>query len=351
MDRATIKTTAALLIATCLAAAALVLAGTPQAYAADVMVAAKANMPMGTVDVVEGNSGADASGESASYSKTVTLTGATADDPGIVHFDTEATSVYGYIVQITVKCGGETWVIGSCKNNNATADFYDEAAGSLSGQSALSIQSLESEADFRYAPGKSYKHGASFVLSGITSNITIDVEYDWTDQQTLTFYYNHEGSDIEPEKYYLHYGETLRTPPEFAAPEGYTFLGWASSPNGQPVEWDANALMGLENLSFYAIWQKSSEPTPPESEGEIVPPSDDQGNGNDSGENDSNKDGADEQGSPSSEDGTPALADTGDNTTPIATIAGIGALASALVAGAALIRAKSGKPHNSTRVL
>ena len=351
MTRATKKTTAVFLIAACLAAAVFVLAWAPQAYADDVTVTVNGSNPDGTVDVVEGDSGADVSGGSSEYSKTITLSGIAQDKPGTISFDTEATSIYGYIKQIVVSYEGQTRIVASCKSSDLTAGFYDVVNGSLFSRGSLSIRDIESESDFRYAPGKSYKHGASFVLSGITSSVTINVEYDWTDQQTLTFYYNHDGSNVKPVEYFLHYGDALKTPPEFLAPEGYTFLGWASSPNGQPVEWDANALMGLENLNFYAIWQKDSEPTPPESEGEIVPPSDGEGNGNDSGENDSNKDGTDEQGSPSSEDGTPALADTGDNTTPIATIAGIGALASALVAGAALIRAKSGKPRNSTRVL
>ncbi len=351
MTRATIKATATFLIAACLAAAALVLAWTPQAYADDVTVTVNGDNPDGTVDVAEGDSGADAGGVSADYSKTITLSEVTQDKPGTISFDTEATSIYGYIKQISVSYEGQTLIVASCKSGDLTAGFYDVVNGSLFSGRNLSIQGIESESDFRYAPGKSYKHGASFVLSGITSDITIDVEYDWTDQQTLTFYYNHEGSDIEPEKYYLHYGETLRTPPEFAAPEGYIFLGWASSPNGQPAEWDDDALMGLENLNFYAIWQKSSESTPPEGEEEIVLPSDDQGNGNGAGENDSNKGGTDEQGSPSNEDSTPALADTGDDLMPIATVAGIGALASALVAGAALTRAKSSKPRNSTRIL
>lgn len=332
----------ALLFALLLAAGAACLsAALPlQAHAADVTVTANATQPDGTVDVVVGGSGADASGESATYSKTVRLSDITADNSGKVHFDTEATSVYGYIVQITVTCDGNTWTVASCKPDDATADFYKVADGVLPGQSSLSIESTQSEADSRYAPGQSYKHGASFVLTGITSNVTIDVEYDWTNQQTLTFYYNHDGSNVKPVKYFLHYGDALKTPPELPAPEGYTFLGWASSPSGQPVEWDVNARMGLKSLSFYAIWQKTSEPVPPEGEGGIVSPSGDQDNGNGSGEGSSNKGGTDAQGSPASKGSASSLASTGDDAAPFAAIAGAGVFASTLLASVAFRLAK-----------
>ena len=362
MVRASLKSAAALLFAVCLAAGALAVFQVLPAYAKDVQVTAKVNNPMGKVDVAEGQTGANAGGENAVSLKTITLSGVSDAKPGEVHFAVEATGSYMCIEWIKVSSGGKEVVIASCKPNDLNAAFYEPGAASeMNNTLGISIDGMKSESSPSTAPGESYKHTAQFYLTGITSDVTIEAYCDSTDQQTLTFYRNYDASDWEVDsRHYRHYGEPLGDPAPDPEREGYVFLGWATSRDGQPVEWDSQELMGLENLSYYAVWQKDDGPTSP-GEGEEVEPTPPTGgeeetdSGNDaSDKGDANK-GAADSGDGSGQDvagsgdgaaksvagsdGEAAvLAKAGDGATPVAAAAAASLLVSAALAGCALSR-------------
>lgn len=338
MVRASFKSVASLLFAACLVAAALAFVGVSPAYAADgqVTVTVKVNMPLGVVDVAEGDFGADAGSADAGYSDTITLQNVDPDKGGMVDFAARATEPFGCIESITITCDGKTYEAASCKEGDPADGFYDVSAGYLNkDEGILYIDHLGSASypNVTYpsaAPGESYKRYASFTLSHIESDVTIEVDCDLTSQQTVTFHRNYDPSDSDTLKtpYYRHYGEQLGAAPAVPAHEGYTFLGWATSPDGEPAEWDPEALMYDKSLNFYAIWQANEEAEPlPPADGE----EENDGNNNDSPEKNN---------AAPSEDEAPALAKTGDDMTALATAAAMGALASLAVAGAALARAR-----------
>lgn len=331
MVRTSLNRAISLLFAAFFVAAALAFVGASPAYAADgqVTVTVEANQPMGVVDVVEGDSGADAGSADAEYRTTITLQNVEPDG-GMVHFAARATEPFGYIKSITISCGGETYEVASCKQGDPVGDFYNVRSGYLDeNKRVLHIDSLGSSSypNVTYpsaAPGESYKRSASFKLSHIESDVTIKVECESTQQQTLTFHRNYDESDSDTvgTPHYYHYGEQLGDAPAVPAREGYTFLGWATTPDGQPEEWNPEALMYGESLNFYAIWQKNEESQP-------LPPaeSEEEAGGNDSSEKDDEA---------PSEDEPSTLAKTGDGMTASATAAVAGALASSAIAVGAL---------------
>lgn len=362
MVRASLKSVAALLFAACLAAGVLAVFQVLPAYAQDVQVTAKVNNPMGKVDVAEGQTGANAGGENAASLKTIMLSGVSDATPGEVHFAVEATGSYMCIEWIKVSSGGEEVLIASCKPNDLDAAFYEpEVASKLNNTLDIDIDGMASESSPSTAPGESYKHAAQFYLTGITSDVTIEAHCDFTEQQTLTFYLNYDESDWKYDhRHFLHYGEPLGDPAPDPEREGYVFLGWATSRDGQPVEWDSQKLMGLENLSYYAVWQKDDEPTSP-GEGEEVEPTPPTGgeeetdSGNDTSDKGDVNKGAADSGDGSGQDAAGSgdraaksaagsdgeatvLAKAGDGTTAIVAAAAASLLVSAALAGCALSR-------------
>ena len=335
MVRASLKSVAALLFASCLAAGMLAVFQVLPAYAQDVQVTAKVNYPMGKVDVAQGQSGADAGNASEGGSETITLSGASDAMPGAVNFAVEVTDPYICIEWIKVSGGDKEVVIASCKPNDLNAAFYESGVASeLSTTLGISIGGMASESSPSTAPGESYKHAAKFYLTGITSDVTIEAYCDFTEQQTLTFYRNYDASDWEAyPQYFRHYGEPLGDPAPDPEREGYVFLGWATSRDGQPVEWDSQALMGLENLSYYAVWQKDDVPTSP-GEGEGVEPTPPTGGEE---ETDSGNDTSDKG------DANKGAADSGDGSGQDAAGSGDGAAKSAAGSdGEAAVLAKAG---------
>lgn len=334
MVRASFKSVASLLFAACLVAAALAFVGASPAYAADDQVTVTVNVDnLGRVDVVEGENGADPGKNAPGESKVITLSDVATGEGGEIAFATKTTNPFGYIEEITVTYKGESKVVATCKPNDPNAEFYDVGPGATLIDDLRIKGNLFSSSypDVDYessAPGESYERSARFNLSRIEDDVVIDVCYNLGPQQTVTFHRNYDGSDssiIETPLYY-HYGEQLGDAPAVPAREGYTFLGWATAPDGQPVEWDPEALMYDKSLNFYAVWQANEEPQP-------LPPTD-------SKEENAGNDSLDKNDEAPSEDEPSALAKTSDGMTALATAAAMGALASLAVAGAALARSR-----------
>lgn len=335
MVRTSLKYAISLLFAACFAAAALAFVGASPAYAADGQVTVTVNVDnnLGRADVVEGGSDADPSQNAPGGSKTITLSNVTADKGGQIAFATEATNPFACIQEIKITYKGETLVVATCKPGDPSARFYNvNPSSKLIGNLRIG-ENLTSnpypDVDYESpAPGESYKRSAIFDLSRIEDDVIIDVRYDLTQQQTLTFHRNYDEFDSDTLKtpYYRHYGEQLGDAPAVPAREGYTLLGWATTPDGQPKEWDPEALMYGESLDFYAIWQKNEELQP-------LPPAESEEENDDNGSSEKN-DGAPSGDKPS------ALAKTGDSMTAPATAAVAGALASLAVAGSVLARSR-----------
>lgn len=330
MVRTSLNRAISLLFAACFVAAALAFVGASPAYAADDQVTVTVTVDnLGRVDVVEGENDADPGQNVPGGSKTISLSNVTADKGGKIAFATETTNPFACIQEITITYKGQTRVVATCKPGDPSDGFYDV------GDTEKVIDNLRigggltsnpyPDVDYESpAPGESFKRSASFDLSRIEDDVVINVRYDLTQQQTLTFHRNYDESDSDTvgTPHYYHYGEQLGDAPAVPAREGYTFLGWATTPDGQPEEWNPEALMYGESLNFYAIWQKNEESQP-------LPPaeSEEDAGGNDSSEKDDEA---------PSEDEPSTLAKTGDGMTASATAAVAGALASSAIAVGAL---------------
>lgn len=347
MTRTAIKTTATLLVAVCLAAVALVLAWAPQAHAADakvtlIVTSDPETSALGKANVVEGAVGsAKLEGVQAGAGKTLTLEDVDSEDGGKIDFITEAVDRHAYIESIYVTYGSERVLFASSKQDDPNG-FYDEQPGTIQFETMPSLYSNAFESSPYTDDSENrlggYKSFASFDLSKIKGDVTIKVTYALMETHTLTFHsgFGDSGSSVLKTRT-VYSGDWLGAAPSVPVREGYTFLGWATAPNGTPAKWDEKQIMGFDDLDFYAVWQKNGGSTPPEEE--VVAPSDDDP-----------KDDAEAKDPGSQKGSTPALADTGDSMTSVAAVAGIAAAASALVAVMALTRAKFSKQRNSTRL-
>ena len=80
-----------------------------------------------------------------------------------------------------------------------------------------------------------------------------------TSQLLVWIYYNPNGADGEviPSNPY-NFGEEVTLRLNTFTRDGYEFLGWATSPNGEVVYTDgATVVMGNNNLQLYAVWQST----------------------------------------------------------------------------------------------
>lgn len=347
MTRTAIKTTATLLVAVCLAAVALVLAWAPQAHAADakvtlIVTSDPETSALGKANVVEGAVGsAKLEGVQAGAGKTLTLEDVDSEDGGKIDFITEAVDRHAYIESIYVTYGSERVLFASSKQDDPNG-FYDEQPGTIQFETMPSLYSNAFESSPYTDDSENrlggYKSFASFDLSKIKGDVTIEVTYALMETHTLTFNsgFGDSGSSVL-ETRTVYSGDWLGAAPSVPVREGYTFLGWATAPNGTPAKWDEKQIMGFDDLNFCAVWQKDGGSTPPEEE--VIEPSDDDP-----------KDDAEAKDPGSQKGSSPVLADTGDSMTSVAAVVGLAAAASVLVAVMALTRAKSSKQRNSTRL-
>ncbi len=347
MTRTTIKTTATLLVAVCLAAVALVLASAPQAHAAGAkvtltVISDSETSALGKANVVEGADGsAKLEGVQAGAGKTLTLEDVYSGDGGKIDFITEAVDRHAYIESIYVTYEGNRILFASSKQDGCQG-FYEQDPGLMVFSSECTLRSGNFGSNpYKDASGESlggYTRSSTFNFYDIQGDITIEVTYALMETHALTFNsgFGDSGSSVLKTRT-VYSGDWLGAAPSVPVREGYTFLGWATAPNGTPAKWDEKQIMGFDDLNFYAVWQKDGGLTPPEEE--VVAPSDDDP-----------KDDAEAKGPGSQKGSAPALADTGDSMTSVAAVAGLAAAASALVAVMALTRAKFSKQRNSTRL-
>lgn len=349
MTRTTEKTTATLLVAVCLAAVALLLAWAPQAHAADAKVTLTVNNELGMsnlgkANVVEGEdkSATLEGGVLDGETKTIKLTNVDSRDGGKIDFITTAVDdSHAYIKSIYVTYGGVKICFAQSKQDGSLK-FYEPEHLDVEFSPGFVLHSKQYGSNHykdvlgNYLGG--YMNNATFDLSRIKGDVTIKVTYALMETHALTFNsgFGDSGSSVL-ETRTVYSGDWLGAAPNVPVREGYTFLGWATTPDGTPAKWDEKQIMGFDDLNFYAVWQKDGESTPPEEE--VVEPSDDDP-----------KDDAEAKDPGSPKGSAPALADTGDSMTSVAAVAGLAAAASVLVAVMALTRAKSSKQRNSTRL-
>ncbi len=344
MIRTLSKFVLAVLFAAFVAVAAVALAYVPQAHAEDQptgsTVTVQANEPDGVVGVVEGTSGLEPGSLGQDYSQSITLKNTAGSNGGSISFATRATSPYIYIESITITYEGKNYVVGSYKSDDHDAVFYDWPTDS----SAVGLQlknfvstNNNTEANL----GVSFENEVNFVLSGIKGDVVINVQCEWTEQYQMRFHLNYDAGDTaDLDPHYRHPGEQFGAAPDDPVREGYTFLGWATSPDGQPEAWNPEEYMGTKNLDFYAVWQKSDSPTSPEDEGEQpLPPSKVDDDPDEDADNAPGKDADDAAGNELS-DKAAVLAATGDGMMAVAVAAGVVVVVSALVAGYALVRSR-----------
>ena len=143
----------------------------------------------------------------------------------------------------------------------------------------------------------------------------------------------------------VHYCEELGDAPADPSREGYTFVGWAISPDAQQMaEWDSEATMPDHDLDFYATWKLNDGAASPD-EGETVLPGD-QGEGEedvaDGDEGTSVVSASNEAGEESNGANAvaPVLAPTGDGVGIVARLFLAIVLASGVVAGVAFARSR-----------
>ena len=98
----------------------------------------------------------------------------------------------------------------------------------------------------------------------VTKNITLTAVYTNKPQtETITYHYNFEGSSTQPfidSGYPKNTTATVKSLSEvkFTAPTGYKFLGWATAPDSNKIEYAAGDPVFVDangDNDLYAIWQ------------------------------------------------------------------------------------------------
>lgn len=322
MTRIASKTFALLLLAICLAAGALVLLPATQAQAIDNPTVTIESDDLGKVYAAGMDNAVYPNGDIPSQtSQTVTLDKELDPAGYVAGFATASADGHSYIREVTISNETTTVVFGKYDPKDPEG-FFRIGKGELTAIDAY----MGTWGKSLYLDKKTgYITSLRFYLSHVEENITVSVTYAPIDPFTLTFYRNYSASDSTViAQHELYYGDELGTAPADPTREGYTFVGWATSPDAtEPVEWDAEKTMGDASLGYYALWKKNdTAPTPP-------------------AETDEKTDDTESPDEVEPEQQDTDAVDAGDDTALLVASAGVCVLACAFAVGAARVRRHS----------